>query len=66
MARKGTLPANVLKTPLPGQRLTSSQRHEITFATVHVTDDDISFVTVPECSYVKSQSRVLTARELPC
>ena len=42
MARKGTLPVNVLKTPLPGQRLMSSWRHQISFATVHVTDD-ISF-----------------------
>ena len=37
MARKSTfIPANVLKTPLPVQR----QQHEITFATVHITDDD--------------------------
>ena len=66
MARKSTLPANVLKTPLPGQRLKSSWRHEITFTTVHVTDDDVSFLTVPECWFVKPQSRALTAREFPC
>ena len=47
MALKGTLPANVLKTPLPGQRLTSCRRHEITFATVHVADDDVSFCDGP-------------------
>ena len=47
MARKATLPANVFKTPLPGQRLTSCWRHEITFATVHVTGDDISFCDGP-------------------
>ena len=67
MARKDTLTASVLKTPLPGLRLTSSWRHKSTFATEHVTDDDVSFfVTAPECLYVKPQSRVLTARELPC
>ena len=36
-------------------------------ATVHFTDDDISFYDVPpECLFVKRQSCVLTARELPC
>ena len=40
------LPANVLKTRLPGQRLSSSQRHKFTFATVHVTDD-VSFCDGP-------------------
>ena len=43
MAQKSMLPANVLKMPLPGQRLMSSWRHKITFSTVCVTDDDVSF-----------------------
>ena len=43
MVQKSTLPANVSKTPLPGQRLTSSWQQEITFATVKATDDDVSF-----------------------
>ena len=38
---------DVLKTPLSGHRLTSSWRHEITFATVHVTDADVSFFDGP-------------------
>ena len=67
LARKCTLSANVLKTPFPGQRLTSCLRHKITFAIVRVTDDVFSFC---DCSgmliYVKPQSRTLTARELPC
>ena len=42
-----TLPANVLKTPLPGQMMASIWRHEITFATAHVTDDDIRFCDGP-------------------
>ena len=48
MARKGTLPANVLKTPLPGQRLMSSWRHKNTFPTVHASDDDVSFCDSPK------------------
>ena len=47
MARKGTLPANVLKMPFPGQRITSPWRYKFTFANVHVTDDDISFCDGP-------------------
>ena len=46
--------------PLPRQVLTSSWRHEIMLACVHVTDDDGSFCA-PECWYVKPQSRALTA-----
>ena len=34
------LPTNVLKMPLPGQRL-------MFFATVHFTDDDVSFYDGP-------------------
>ena len=34
---------NILKMLLPGQRLMSSWRHEITFVTVHMTEDDVSF-----------------------
>ena len=39
MVRKGMLPANVLKTPLPGQ-MKQFWHHEIMLATVHITDDD--------------------------
>ena len=35
-------------------------------ATVHFTNDDVSFYDSPECLFVKPQSRALTARELPC
>ena len=48
MARKNTLPANVLTTPPPGQIITSIWRHETTFATVHVIDDDVRFCDGPE------------------
>ena len=41
------LHANVLKTQLSWQILTSSWRHEITIASVHVTDDDVSFCDGP-------------------
>ena len=59
MARKSTLPANVLKTPLPGQRLTPSLLCTLLMmASV--------FMTAPECLFVKPQRRALTARELPC
>ena len=34
-------------------------------ATVHFTDDDVIFLTAPECLFVKPQIRALTARELP-
>ena len=43
MGRKGTLAANILKSPHPGQRLTSSWRHE----TVHVNDDGAKFLWWP-------------------
>ena len=51
-------PANVLKTPLPRQRLTSSLRHEITFATVHVTNDDVSFCDGARNAYSKNHKAV--------
>ena len=47
MAQKDTLPANVLKTQIPGQMITSFWRHKITFATVHITDDDVRFWDSP-------------------
>ena len=59
MARKSTLPANVLKTPLPGQRLTSSLLCSLLMMTS-------VFIMAPECLFVKPQSRALTACELPC
>ena len=43
MARKSTLPANVLKTPLPGQIITSRWRREIKFATVHAIYEYVRF-----------------------
>ena len=46
LAQKGMLPANILKMPLLGQRLRSYWHHEITFATVHITDD-VSFCDDP-------------------
>ena len=54
MAQKGTLPANVLKTRLPGQRLMSSWHQEIKFATVHVTGDDVSFCDRPGMLILKA------------
>ena len=60
LARKGTLPANVLKTPLPGHR-----RHESLLLRMLLMMASVS-VTVLECLYVKPQSRAFTARELPC
>ena len=59
MARKSTLPANVLKTALPGQRLTSSLLCTLLMMT-------LVFMTAPEFLFLKPQSRALTARELPC
>ena len=47
LARKATLPRYVLKTPLPGQMLPSFWRQEITFLTVHVTDDDVRYCDGP-------------------
>ena len=32
-------------------------------ATVYFTDDDVSFMTAPECIFLKPQNRALTARE---
>ena len=39
---------------------------EITFATVHVTDDDVRFCDGPVMVIRRTTSRVLTAREFPC
>ena len=50
MARKSTLPANVLKTPFPGQRLTSSLLCNLLMMTS-------VFMMSPECLFVKTQSR---------
>ena len=58
MARKNMLPANVLKTPLPGQRLTSSL-----LCTLQMMRS--VFMTGLECLFVKPQSCALTACELP-
>ena len=59
VVRKSMLPANVLKTLLPGQRLTSSLLCTLlTMTSV--------FITAPECLFVKPQSHALKALELPC
>ena len=47
MPRKGTLPVNIFKTPLPGQTIRPCRRHEVTFAAVHVADDDVRFCHGP-------------------
>ena len=51
--------ANVLKTPLPGQRLTLLLLYTLLMMTS-------VFMTAPECLFLKPQSRALTARDLPC
>ena len=56
---KSTIPANVLKRPLPGQRLTSSLLYTLLMMTS-------VFMAAPECLFVEPQSRASTARELPC
>ena len=56
---ENTLPANVLKTLLPGRRLMSSLLCTLMMMTS-------VFMSAPECLFVKSQSRALTACELPC
>ena len=63
MARKGTLPANVLKfaASRANDDYIRCWRHEILFAAVHVTDDNVRFCDGPECLYVKLQSH-----DLPC
>ena len=58
MAQKSTLPANVLKMRLQGQRLMSS----ILCTLLMMTS---VFMTAPECLFVKPHSRALTACELP-
>ena len=57
MARKSTLPANVLKMPLPGQRLTSSLLCTLLMVMS-------VFMTAPEWLFAKPQSRALTACDL--
>ena len=37
----------ILWRPLPGQTIASFWRHDITFVTVHVTDDDVRFCDGP-------------------
>ena len=64
MARKTWLPANVLKTPLPGQRLNVDiTKLHLLLCMLQVMT--LIFVTVPECLYVKPQRCALTAHELP-
>ena len=58
MAQKSMLPANVLKMPLPGQRLTSSLLCTLRMMTS-------VFMTALECLFVKLPSCALTAHELP-
>ena len=56
---EGHVTCDILKTPLPGQRLTRTLLCTLLMMTS-------VFVTAPECLYVKPQSLALTARELPC
>ena len=51
MERKGKLHVNVLKMPLPGQRLTLSWCHKLTSASMLVTEDDVSFCGGPRNAY---------------
>ena len=59
MARKSTLPATVLKPPLPGQRQMSSLQCTL-LVMMSV------FMMAPECLFIKPQNCALTACELPC
>ena len=59
--QKGTLPANILKTPLPGQRLTSSWRHKITFTSVHGTDGNVNFCDCPRMLVRKTPKPCITS-----
>ena len=54
---KDKFTACIFKMPLPGWRLMSSWHHSFTFATVHVTDADVTFVTALEC-LVKTAKQV--------
>ena len=47
MVRKGMLPVNVLKTPASSANDTFILTSEITFATLHIIDDDIRFCAGP-------------------
>ena len=64
MACKSMMDSMVVKTAVPEQRLTSSQRQKITFIPMHVTVDDVNFCDGLECVYVKYKRRVPTTREL--
>ena len=68
MSLKSIIQANSLKMLLPGQMITSFWCHEITFAAVHITDDDIRFCNSPRMFVieVKPQSCVLPVCKLPC
>ena len=61
MARRSMLHANVLKTLVPRQRLILTSPLLCNLLMMMSI-----FMTVPECLFVKLQSRALTACELPC
>ena len=65
MVQKGMLPANISKTQLPGQMITSIWCHEIMFVNVHIIDNNVIFCDSPEMLVHKPHSHVLTACELP-
>ena len=54
----GTFAACVLKMPLPGQIPTSCWRHVFTFATMHVTDSDVTFCDGPGMVTIKAAKQV--------
>ena len=54
----GTFTVCVLKTPVPGQILTSCWRHVFTFAAVHATDADVTFYDGPGMHIVKAAKQV--------
>ena len=59
---------NGAETHVTGERFenAASKAKTNVIATVHFTDDDVSFLTAPECLFIKPQSRALTALGLPC
>ena len=63
MAQESTLPANIYKTPLPGQRLDITNLHSLLCRLLMIMS---VFVMVPECLFVKPQSRALTALTWIC
>ena len=57
MTWKSMLPANVLKTPLPGQRLN-------VISTVHITHDDVSFYEGPGMLICKTAKPCINSTQI--